>query len=354
MPEAPGSRDTVLDPATAPPATAPAARPRRLDLDRAKGIAILLVVFGHLVARQAPPGVEWYEPVRYLVYRFHMPFFLYLSGTVVMLAGTARVPPAAWPGFLRRRAVRLLVPFFAVGLLILGAKLAATQVVHVDNRPHGLAGGLTDLFWSTGQSPATSIWYLLVLFLCTVVALPVLRLRGGTTALVLLGVALQVVELPPVAYLDRFGNHFLFFAAGCWVAEREAWLLPAFDRWPWPWWGLLGMALALAAMGWLDARWSMVACGLLSIPALHGAMRRWPVDRLRWPLVLGRYGMAVYLFNTMAIGLAKAALLAVGIGWTAAAFGIHVVVLMLAGVALPILLKRLVLRRVPTLNRMTD
>lgn len=345
----------VLDPLAAPePVVRTAARPRRLDLDRARGLGILLVVFGHIVAQQVPPGVEWYEPLRYAVYRFHMPFFLYLSGVVVVLTGTAAVPPTAWPGFLRRRAMRLIVPFFAVGLLILGAKLAAMQVVHVDNQPAGLAGGLADLFWNTARSPATSIWYLLVLFMCTVVALPLLRLRGGTTILLAIGLALQVFVLPPVAYLDRFGNHFLFFAAGCWVTEREAWLLPEFSRKQWLWWPLFGAGLGLAALGWLDARWSMVVCGLLCIPALHGAVRRWPIDRLGWPLVLSRYSMAIYLFNTMAIGLAKAALIAAGVGWTAQAFGVHAVVLMLAGVALPMLLKRLVLRRVPALDRMTD
>lgn len=344
MPEAPRG----LDPPTL------AARPRRLDLDRARGLAILLVVFGHVVSREVPPGVEWYEPIRYLVYRFHMPFFLYLSGTVVVLTGIAAVPPASWPGYLRRRVVRLLVPFFAVGLLILAAKLAATQVIHVDNRPDGLTGGLIDLFWTTGESPAASIWYLLVLFLCTAVALPMLRLRSGSVMLLLLGLVLQWVELPPVGYLDRFGNHFLFFAAGCWVAEREAWLLPAFDRWPWLWWSVFAAALGVAAAGWLEPRWAMVAGGLLCIPALHGAVRRAPVATLQWPLALSRYAMSIYLFNTMAIGLAKAVLIAAGIGWTAAAFGIHVVVLMLVGVTLPILLKWLLLRRVPALDRMTD
>ena len=73
------------------------ARARRLDLYRAKGIAILLVVLGHIVAREQPPGVEWYEPFRYAIYRFHMPFFLYLSGTVVVLTGVHRAAPADWP-----------------------------------------------------------------------------------------------------------------------------------------------------------------------------------------------------------------------------------------------------------------
>jgi uncharacterized membrane protein YcfT len=331
-----------------------ASRTRRLDLDRAKGLAILLVVFGHIVAREAPPGVEWYEPLRFAIYRFHMPFFLYLSGTVVVLSGLPAAPPAAWPRLLRRRAARLLVPFFGIGLLILVAKLLAAQVVHVDNRPDGLLGGLEDLFWTTAHSPATSVWYLLVLFLSTVVALPLLRAGLGTTGLVLLGLALQFADLPPIAYLDRFASHFLFFAAGIWVAARQDWLLPEFERWQFLWWPVFGAAIGLALAGWLDERWSMLVCGLLAIPALHGMVRLPPLSGLSWPLFFGRYAMAIYLFNTMAIGLAKALLITAGIGWTAQHFPIHAVVLMLAGVALPILLKALLLRRVPALDRMTD
>jgi uncharacterized membrane protein YcfT len=332
-----------------------AAPSRRLDLDRAKGIAILLVVFGHIVAREAPPGVGWYEPLRYAVYRFHMPFFLYISGTVAVLSGLAAAPPAAWPRLLRRRAERLLLPFFGLGLLILLAKLAAMQVVHVDNRPAGLLDGLQDLFWTTAESPAVTVWYLLVVFLSTLVALPLLRLGGvGTTGLVLLGVALQFADPPPIAYLDRFAAHFLFFAAGAWVAARQDRALPLFERLQPLWWPLFGAAIGLALAGWLDERGARLACGLLCIPALHGMMRLPPVSGLRWPLFLGRYAMAIYLFNTLSIGLAKALLIAAGIGWTARDFPVHAVVLMLAGLALPIALKALALRRVPWLDRLTD
>ena len=48
-----------------------------------------------------------------------------------------------------------------------------------------------------------------------------LRAGIGTTGLVLLGLALQFLDVPPVAYLDRFARFFLFFAAGAWVAERQ-------------------------------------------------------------------------------------------------------------------------------------
>lgn len=344
MPEAPHAR----------PGAGAAGRDRRPDLERAKGIAILLVVLGHIVAREAPPGVEWYEPLRQAIYRFHMPFFLYLSGTVLVLSGAAATPPAAWPGLLRRRAQRLLVPFVLLGLLILAAKLAAQPLLHVDNPPDGLAGGLRDLFWSTAQSPAVTIWYLAVLFLATLLAVPLLRAGIGAGGLVLLGLGLLTAGLPPVLYLDRLAGHFVFFAAGLWVAAREARLLPLFEARILLWWALFGLAMAAAAAGLLPGRWGMLACGLLAIPALHGLVRLAPVARWRWPLVLGGFAMAIYLFNTLAIGGTKALLIRAGLGWTADAFWAHAILLTLAGLFLPMLLKILVLRRLRPLDRMTD
>ena len=350
-------------------AVAAAPRTRRLDLDRAKGIAILLVVFGHLVAQGVPEGGEWYEPLRYLIYRFHMPFFLYLSGTVVVLSGVLATPPAGVGALLRKRAARLLPPFLGIGLLILGLKLVAMQVAHVDNPPEGLLGGLRDLFWTTDHSPAASVWYLLVLFLSTIVAL---LLRGvGTAGLVALGLALQWLPVPPIAYLDRFAGHFVFFAAGAFVAERQDRLLPLMDRHQGLAWGAFGLALAVALAispwrwiwegweelpggAWTGPEAARLVCGLLCLPALHGLIRCPPVAHWRWPLLIGRYAMVIYLFNTLAIGGAKAALILAGFGWQARWFPLHLAAGMLAGVAGPVLLKAWVLRRVPVLDRATD
>ena len=240
-------------------------RERRLDLDRAKGYAILLVVAGHLVANTAPEGAGWYEPLRYVLYRFHMPFFLYLSGTVAVLSGALTAPPAAWPRQVARRAERLLLPFFGIGLLILSAKWLSMQVLVVDNPPDGLLGGLVGLLWDTAHSPATSVWYLLVLFLCTLAGMLLLRAGVGTSGLVMLGIALQFVEVPPVAYLDRFARFFLFFAAGAWVAERQDRALSLIDAWQ-PWWWLLFSGSLLASMTvWVDVPWYIDDLSLIHI-----------------------------------------------------------------------------------------
>ena len=328
-------------------------RERRLDLDRAKGIAILLVVLGHIVAAAPPPGAEWWDGPRYALYRFHMPFFLYLSGYVAWLSGGLTFPVTQTLRHAERRARRLLLPFFLLGLIVLVGKLVAQDLVHVDNRAAGLLPGLRDLVLTTEDSPATFIWFLLVLFLCSVLAPPAWRV-AGTPGLLIAGLALMAMEPPAIAYLDRFARHALFFAVGVAVAQHQARLMPLFTAWLPGWWAIFAASLAAALAGWLPGDWSLLLCGLAAIPALHGLVRAPALARQGWPLVLGRYTMAIYLFNVIAIGVVKAALIQLGVPWTAEGFWVHAPALALAGIALPILFKRLVLSHAPPLDRMTD
>src|SRR5580704_9049856 len=152
---------------------ADARRPAFLaDIERAKGLAIILVVIGHVVAREAPKDNEWYVALKSAIYFFHMPFFMYLGGLVFFHVGDALDPRPNYGTYLIRRAERLLVPFLILGLLILLGKLAAERFLHVDNTPAGFWDGLRSLVWNTGQSPATSVWYIFVVFVyCSVTPL---------------------------------------------------------------------------------------------------------------------------------------------------------------------------------------
>ncbi len=203
---------------------------RRDDIDLTKGLAILLVVFGHLVARTDPAGVDWYEPLRRAVYAFHMPLFLYLSGLVAVLSGTLLAPRMAWPKVARARAKRLLVPFLGLGVLTVLGKLPASHVMFVDNAPAGLLSGLSALVWHTLHSPALSVWYLFVLFVVSLGSMVILD--GQTRRLPwLLGglLLLYALPLPAYVYLDRVGHYAIFFGLGagpaCWArAGTYSWI----------------------------------------------------------------------------------------------------------------------------------
>jgi fucose 4-O-acetylase-like acetyltransferase len=315
------------------------------ELDRAKGLAIILVVFGHLVAREDPAGVAWYAPLRMAVYLFHMPFFFYLSGFVTALSGADRAlnGPA-----IRRRARRLLVPFLAFGLLILAGKLALGRVVTVDNLPPGFLSGLWALAWDTGRSPATSVWYLLALFVFAVV-LPALSRMLPTAGLAVLGLVLFALPAPPIAYLDRICGYFVFFATGVAAGRGETAYLAFVDRWRRPLLAAFAVLLALAASGTLRAPHAiwLLGLGLLSMPALHGLVRAWAPPALDW---LGRYVFPIYLLNTICIGLAKAALLPL-LGWTSATFLPFAAILMMAGLFGPVGIALVLARAAPAVQR---
>ena len=85
---------------------------RLLDLDRAKGLAIFLVVIGHIVARNGPKGNSWYADLQEIIYTFHMPFFMYLSGFVAFRSSLLPREAAKTFDILKKKARRLIVPFF--------------------------------------------------------------------------------------------------------------------------------------------------------------------------------------------------------------------------------------------------
>ncbi len=306
------------------------------------------MVFGHLVARQGPHGVVWYEKARILVYLFHMPFFMYLSGYVMFRSGAARTRLAAWPALARRRAARLLLPFLLFGLAILVGKFVAASVVPVDNVPSAPWVGLRALLWNTDASPATSVWYLAVLFVFSV-ATPLLARWRATLAL---GAALLfLLPLPPVLYADRMGAYLLFFVAGglaadagwrwLWLVDRARWvfLLASLAL-------LAGVYAGLFAVDVLDGtrtlgyRLLMLTVSAAAIPALHGAVRNGVLARSAWLLWLGGASFAIYLLNTICIGATKGLLLLV-VSWDGAGFLPFAMVLMAAGTFGPVLLQRL-------------
>lgn len=333
---------------------------RRLDLDRARGFAILLVVFGHLMGRGRPEGMDWYAVAFVALYTFHMPFFMYLSGFTARLSGMAEAPPSSWPRLAARRAERLLLPFVLMGLVIVLGKYFASKVMHVDAVPQGVLDGLFDAFWNTAESPVIMIWYLWVLFFVSLGALPLLRLPGlGPLARYLpplaVGLVLFAIGLPEVMYFNKLADHAVFFAVGLLVAFLGAPAMRLVDRVWLPALLLLVLLAGATAAGLIDRRLALLVCGTVAIPALHGLVRRFErglvADAL---LFLGRYSMAIYLFNTIAIGLAKAMLIKAGVAWTPMGATLAVPVLMVAGVLAPIAGKVLVLRRVRALDRLTD
>ncbi len=231
--------------------------------------------------------MQWYEPLRAVLYSFHIAFLFYLSGYATGLSGSDRRSGGAYRLMVRRRGARLLLPALLFGLVILTGKLVAARFIMVDNLPASPWSGVIDLVWHTDRSPAQSVWYLVVLFIF-VAATPPLRLalgdRGGfACALSLLGLAgLSLVSMPRLLYLHGVCGNAVFFAAGIAAASKDA-------NWT-PWLDsnrralTCGLLVALAAMLFLDVAapgglptsLRRLATSLIALPALHALMRGLP------------------------------------------------------------------------------
>lgn len=327
------------------------ARERLPWLDRAKGVAILLVVLGHVVAREPPAGNDWYVWLKSAIYQFHMPFFMALSGFTVFHTGAAFAPPHTWPKLWRDRGYRLLLPYVTFGLLVVGAKLAAQPFLHVDNPVGGdLIAAIGDLFWTTPRSPAVSIWYIFVLFWFMVLTPPLLRLLRSPWLLLGVAIVLYAVGAPARAFADRIAGFYLFFVLGGLLALHAARTLPLIDRWGWLAWPPLALSLVLLPHGWFGIGFTLA--GVLSVPALLWLLRAPLLARETLVVRIGVWSFVIYLFNTLCIGFTKAVLLKL-LPWDGPNFLLFAPVLMLAGTLGPILLREIALRPIPPLYRLT-
>jgi fucose 4-O-acetylase-like acetyltransferase len=322
------------------------------DIERAKGLAIILVVIGHIVAREPPAHNEWYVALKEAIYLFHMPFFMYLGGLVFFHVGDAITPRPSYGAYLMRRAERLLVPFLSLGLVILLAKLVAERFVHVDNTPASFWNGLASLIWHTEQSPATSVWYIFVLFIyCGITPVLVRVSQGRLWPVLLLAVVLHCLTVPQIAYLNRVAYFFIYFLIGCVAGKYRAQAMQLIDK-TLPISGtVFSVSLVLATMQ-VQPELTGEICALSSLAFVHGLMRTdWSgrADALMW---LGQFSFAIYLFNTLTIGLAKGVLLKIA-PWDGVNFLGFFPILLASGLIGPVLLKKVLLDRFPVLARLT-
>jgi fucose 4-O-acetylase-like acetyltransferase len=134
---------------------------RVLWIDIARGIGIILVVFGHVLigfSAQHPPEFSGrLAATEYAIYTFHMPLFFVLAGLNVersLAKGRAR--------FLENKLWTIGYPYILWSLIQGGIQVLLPQMI---NTPHGAMSLLTILWRPIGQ-----FWFLYVLFVCHLIA----------------------------------------------------------------------------------------------------------------------------------------------------------------------------------------
>jgi fucose 4-O-acetylase-like acetyltransferase len=319
------------------------------DIDQAKGLAIVLVVFGHIVARGLKPiGADWYFVTVHHLYSFHMAFFFFLSGFVYFHRAQM---PKTLPEYLqdaRKRFMRFAPAYFLLAAVVLIGKYLAQSVVHVDRRVSFDVAELSALVLYPTESYVSFLWFIVVLYLIYLLVPLVFHLaRQRAWMATCIAFALFWIPLGKVLALHQVGRYTLFFVLGSLAATNLAGYRRLIDHWLPLWLAAFATVLVCLPLEWLP-----LPAGLLSIPALHGLVRRLP--RVAGPALalLGSMVLPIYLLNTLAIGTAKAIALKF-VPWDGGNFLMFAPLLTGAGLLIPIAVKKLVFSRIPALDRIT-
>lgn len=130
-------------------------------LDIAKGLAIILVVVGHVIQGSSEKfdDLLWFR----VIYSFHMPLFVFLSGAVAAIAFRSDSIQDSIGSALKRAqtkiskaSIRLLLPFLAWCVI--------NQLIY--HHSDSVISALILAF----RRPDTALWFLLAIFYCIVLA----------------------------------------------------------------------------------------------------------------------------------------------------------------------------------------
>lgn len=327
------------------------AKQRLIDIDKAKGLAIFLVVFGHIVATDMPANNEWYAASKFIIYKFHMPFFMYLSGIIFAHTYPELNGISDYLRYVKRKTMRLLSGYVTFGIVIFLGKLFFSSFMHVDNLHADFIAEILKLLAIPSQSAAGSLWFIYVLMEIYILFPLLLILRVSTINLVFIGILIHFLPVPQLFMIDRLFEYFLFFSLGMLSLRFYSHYTNILDRFFFLFFTLF--IISFLTIPYCAAPISKLIIGIASLPALHGLVRRKIVMSRSIFNIYGKYTYSIYLLNTIFIGLSKGIFLEFT-SWDGNNFLFIAPVLLFMGIYAPIFVKIHVFSKTPTLNRLTD
>ncbi|MCZ7483416.1 acyltransferase [Rhizobium rhizogenes] len=268
--------------------------------DVAKGLCMILVVFGHaergLSVSGAPPQFSLLGFFDYTIYTFHMPFFFFVSG-LFFSSGKTTDPR----DFLGKLGKNIAYPYLFWSLLhgslmIAMGRLGLTNTVIDFTR-------ILEILWN----PISPFWFLYALFFCQLASFVLTQL----SALVRLALALVLFTLlyslgHSVLWDIAYG--FVYFTLGI-VAKQYGFQQRRYDTR-----SFLGLLVAFAISAYLSWQAEIperlpfisAVLGIFLVIALSQILARSENAISSVFETLGRLSVGIYVMHIIAIGFGRA------------------------------------------------
>ena len=310
---------------------------RKDIFDYAKGIGIILVVFGHvergLLNANIPMDKNFYDLIDSIIYSFHMPLFFFLSGFFFLKS----LEKHGGLKLIQSKSETVLYPYVIFSLI---QGLIEIGLASYTNGSTTL-GQVLSLLWQ----PRAQFWFLYVLFAVFLASVVLYRRSETGWFMWILGVAfaLYFFGAPINVYvINLFAKFFVFFAAGVSVGRLMLYDLAIQGR--------TTMIFLFAAVVFVGSQYIyhgmfgftvnsnealpllfLALGGIFFVIALSSLLVRF---KQRWLLYIGRHSMEIYLIHILAASGGRIVLQRF--------FGLsdvtlHIVFGMLLGIGIPIL-----------------
>jgi len=141
-----------------------------LELGPTRAIGIYLVVLGHILGHYDRNYLDFghWMMLRQFIYYFHMPLFFFVSGILYSYSGRAPAKLDKYPGFVLKKAQRLILPYLSFSLIILTTRVVASLFIDV-NTDAGIIDYLLLILINPHAGGSPYLWFLYTLFICFLV-----------------------------------------------------------------------------------------------------------------------------------------------------------------------------------------
>lgn len=312
---------------------------RNIVIDLVKGLCILLVVVGHFAPEESP---EWYFTCRSFIYSFHMPVFMSMAGFLYM---EKRKSDISIRYFVKKKFMRLMIPYFTISYIIVAIKLLASQIVSLENSSSALS--LIRIFYL--PEAGYFLWFAYTIFLIFVLVGFFNQFSNGMTILAILSLAIYFTPLsfPREFCFYEMKGMIVYFIFGCVFYKYRAKLPYKSNSF------ILTLILFHIAFFAISTSISenlgkicRFGMGILATVYLYGIFENNCKRKLSGLFrILGKYGTSIYLFHTIAMGPAKNIMLKyVGVS-TSQRYIVSCSVVICIGIMIPIIITKYVIRK---------
>lgn len=318
-----------------------------------QGFSMLLVVLGHVTLSNKflDPQYPLVAAMERVIYSFHMPLFIFISGWLFCLTCLNR--DVTYRATMRKKLTRLGIPFLAFTLITIVVKLVLSHWV---KRPVD-ADELIDTFVFFSSNPLGEMWFIIVL-LVLMSLYPVYRwlMRNGALLWGLCAaVALYAVMPEDITYfqLSRAVRMSVYFLAGIICCRYQV-----VERYASRWYVFCIALLLFVCVNVLQLPADMVhhkvlyivkslsgICVSVSLCSALASVRPGTFSSFRdWTFQIFLLG----IFFQMAVRVLYGHFASVGICMYSVLFAVSVAV----GIYLPVMISRVVSARLPRLRKL--